>query len=167
MIKIFSRKKTLGQWLSKFDLKELSINAVFLKSKITFKDNDREAAWEMYIELLTRITTQPLPDEDGVEKTALDSVYAIFPITREVLKKYGGGTIQFSKIAIPVLNQIVRPFTAKWHKLSEEGAFNGTEKCKEFRDDLEALQIELKKYNRLLADIAGVEDLTALEKHDE
>jgi hypothetical protein len=30
-------------------------------------DPDKAAARDLYVELLTRITTQPLPDEDGVE----------------------------------------------------------------------------------------------------
>jgi len=32
--------------------------------------------------------------------------------------------IQFRKIAIVVLNQVIRPFTVKWHRLSLAGAFN-------------------------------------------
>lgn len=156
------KKQSLKSLLSKFNI-QLSINAVFLKAKIRFADQDKKAAWELYIELLTRITTQPLPDKDGLEQTALDSVFSIFSTTREILKKYGTGTIGFSKIAIPVLNQIVRPFTAKWHKLSQENAFDNAEKCKAFRKELKALQLELQKYNQLLAEIAGVEDLTNLE----
>ena len=30
---------------------------------------------------------------------------------------------EFAKLTIPVLNQIIRPFTAKWHRLSLAGAF--------------------------------------------
>lgn len=153
---------TLQKWLSKFEMK-LSFNAVFLKGELKFTDNDKKAAWELYIELLTRITTQNLPDKDGIEQTALDSIFSIFATTREVLKKYGTDTIEFSKIAIPVLNQIIRPFTAKWHKLSQENTFSNPEKCKEFRQELKVLQSELQKYNGLLSEIAGVEDLTALE----
>ena len=36
-------------------------------------------------------------------------------------------------------------------------------KKNKFREELKDLQIELQRYNRLLADIAGVEDLTDLE----
>ena len=115
--------------------------------------------------MLTRIVTQQLPKEHGDEQKALDSIYSLFPTTRNILKKYGRKTINFSKTAIPILNQKVRPFTAKWHKLSLTNCFNNIEKCKEFRKELNILQIELKKYNHLLADIAGVEDLTDLESN--
>ena len=135
-----------------------------INSEISFQQADKDAAWELHIEMLTRIVTQPLPSDAGDEKTALDSVHALFAITREILRRHGRGTIQFSKIAIPVLNQIVRPFTAKWHKESLAGAFEHETKRKEFRDELEILQRELRNYNSLLAEIAGVEDLTDLEK---
>ena len=114
--------------------------------------------------MLTRIVTQPLPSEDGDEKTALDSVYSLFATTRQILRQHGRNTIQFSKVAIPVLNQIVRPFTAKWHRESLSSTFNEPSTREEFREELESLQIELRGYNRLLAEIAGVEDLTDLER---
>ena len=129
----------LEKLLSKFEIK-LSLNAFLIKADIHFTNNDKKAAWELYIELLTRITTQSLPDKDGIEQTALDSIYSIFSLTREVLKKYGSKTIEFSKIAVPVLNQIIRPFTAKWHRLSQENTFNDPQKCQEFREELEKLQ---------------------------
>ena len=75
--------------------------------------------------------------------------------------------MQFSTVAIPVLNQVVRPFTAKWHRESLAGAFQDTEKRKEFRAQLEHLQADLRKYNRMLAEIADVEDLTDLERPEE
>ena len=156
--------ETLKVLLSRFQLEKLKIRPPYMEAVISFENKDRKAAWELYIELLTRVATQPLPDRDGDEQTALESVYSIFPTTRDILKKYGTGTIRFSRIAIPVLNQIVRPFTAKWHKLSMAGCFSDSELCKEFREELKLLQIDLRNYNQLLANVAGVEDLTALEE---
>ena len=94
----------------------------------------------------------------------MDSVYSLFPTTREILRTRGRRTIQFSKVAIPVLNQVVRPFTAKWHRESLAGAFDDEAKRSEFREELAALQEDLRNYNRMLAEIAGVEDLTDLEQ---
>ena len=135
--------------------------------ELSFEDDDRDAAWELYIEMLTRITTQALPSEEGDEQTALDSVYSLFSTTREILRRRGRKIIAFSKVAIPVLNQVVRPFTAKWHKESLAGAFGYEAKRKEFREDLENLQKMLQNYNRILAYIAKVEDLTDLENAEE
>ena len=141
----------------------LKITPLFLQMEWTPKAADKNAAWALYIELLTRITTQPLPIEHGDEKTALDSVYSLFATTREVIREYGPECINFTKIAIVVLNQVIRPFTAKWHRKSIAGDFEDETERTVFRDELAALQAELRKYSRMLADIAEVEDLTDLE----
>ena len=159
-----TKKVKIAELLTKFHLEKVKLNLAVVKFEVSFDDADRDAAWELYIEMLTRIVTQPLPIEDGDEKTALDSVYSLFPITRKVLRRHGRSAVNFSKIAVPVLNQIVRPFTAKWHRESLAGAFDDDEKRREFREELAALQQELRNYNRMLAEIADVEDLTDLEQ---
>ncbi len=134
-----------SELLDKWSLSKLSITAGFLNMEWQPNDTDKQCAWEMYVELLTRITTQPLADEHGDEKTAL-------------------------------LNQIIRPFTAKWHKHALAGELDSinapnndknskrnVESCQQFRAELAELQAELTNYSKLLADIAGVEDLTRLE----
>ena len=151
------------KWLENWDMTSLKINAHFLEMEWKPKDEDKTAAWELYIELLTRITTQPLPPEDGVEKTALDSVYSLFPLTREIIKRNGRGCAEFTKLAIVVLNQIVRPFTARWHRLSEKGAFKDPAQCQAFRKELAVLQTQLTRYTQMLGAMAGVEDWTKLE----
>ena len=95
--------------------------------------------------------------------SALKSIYSLFNITREILKKYGSDCIEFTKIAIIILNQVIRPFTTKWHRLSLDGAFSDQIKCDEFRNELMDVQNKIADYTKCLSDIAGVEDLTALE----
>ena len=153
----------LGNLFKKFQLEKVRLNFHAVQLEVSFQEADKDAAWELYVEMLTRIVTQPLPSEAGDEKTALDSVYSLFSSTREILRRRGRGTIQFSKVAIPVLNQVVRPFTAKWHGESLAGAFDHEAKRIQFRRELEGLQVELRNYNRMLAEIASVEDLTDLE----
>jgi hypothetical protein len=154
----------LKKWLENWDLTSLKITAPFMEMEWSPQDEDKEAAWEMYIELLTRITTQSLAAEDGDEKAALDSIYSLFPITREIIKRKGRHCIEFTKIAVVVLNQIVRPFTAKWHKKSINGAFSDPKTNQEFRQELSALQQILVRYTQMLASMAEVEDLTKFEK---
>ena len=151
-------------FLEKWGLSSLKIKIPFLEGEFRPQDPDRAAAWDLYVELLTRIATQYLPPEDGDEEAALQSVFIIFPLTREILRKHGSGAGEFAKLAIPVLNQIIRPFTAKWHRLSLAGAFKDREHCREFREELAALQPRLRDYTRALADMAQVEDLTTLEE---
>ena len=148
---------------SQFNLTNVRLNVAGIQVEVEFNQDDQNAAWELYVEMLTRIVTQPLPADVGDEQTALDSVYSLFATTREILHRRGRGAIQFSKVAIPVLNQVVRPFTAKWHRESLAGAFGDPARCLEFRQELADLQEALRNYNRLLASIAGVEDLTDME----
>src|SRR5215472_834190 len=151
-------------FLEKWGLSSLKIKLGFLEGEFRPQDPDRAAAWELYVELLTRATTQNIAPEDGDEEAALESVHAIFPLTRDILKGHGSGAGEFAKLAIPVLNQVIRPFTAKWHRRSLMGAFKDPEHCREFRAELAALQPILRAYTRALADMAQVEDLTTLEE---
>jgi hypothetical protein len=151
------------KWLANWGMTSLKINAQFLELKWQPHADDKNAAWELYIELLTRITTQPLPPDHGVEQTALHSVYSLFSLTRDIIKRHGRGCAEFTKLAIIVLNQIVRPFTARWHRLSEQGAFNDPAHCQTFRQELTALQTQLIRYTQMLGAMAGVEDWTMLE----
>jgi hypothetical protein len=153
----------LRDFLEQWGLTGLKLNLGFLEGSFEPRDPDRAAAWDLYIELLTRITTQSLPPDAGDEKAALDSVYQLFPLTREILKKHGSGAGEFAKIAIPVLNQVTRPFTAKWHRLALAKAFENPTLCAEFRKELSVLQGHLLTYTRALAAMAAVEDLTGLE----
>ena len=153
----------IKEWFNKWNFDSLKINAEFLEIELSFTDTDKIAAWEMYVELLTRITTQQLKDKSGDEQTALNSIFSLFGTTREILKSNGRTCVQFTKIAIIILNQIIRPFSAKWHKKSLEGAFNDPKECKKFRKELKKLQLNLNNYTGMLSEIASVENLTELE----
>ncbi len=155
--------ESLRDLFARHGLEKVRLNAGIIQADISTGDADRDAAWELYVEMLTRIVTQPLPDGAGDEKAALESVHALFPVTREILRRHGRQTIQFSKVAIPVLNQVVRPFTAKWHRLSLSGAFEDEAMRSEFREDLRGLLVDMSNYIGMLAEIAKVEDLTDLE----
>lgn len=152
-----------SEWLENWSMTSLKVKTPFLDMDWEPKDEDRDAAWELYIELLTRITTQQLPPEYGDEATALESVHKLFGLSREIIKRRGRLSIEFTKIAVLILNQKIRPFTAKWHKLMLAKAFDDMEQCKVFRAELSALQETLRIYTRMLSDMAGVEDLTQLE----
>ena len=75
----------------------LKVSAPFLDMEWKPSEPDKDAAWELYIELLTRITTQPLAKEDGDEETALTSIYSLFGITRSIIKSHGRNCQEFTK----------------------------------------------------------------------
>lgn len=154
------KKTTIKDLFEKVGLKGLKINAGFAEIQFDLDNTNRDAAFDMYVELITRISTQRL--EDGQEKGALDSLFNLFKETRAIIKHHGRDAIHFTKIAVIILNQVVRPFTAKWHaRIDELG--NSAVQSEEFRTDLKEVQDNMRKYTSLLADMAGVEDITDLE----
>jgi len=149
-------------WLEQWGMTSLRIKLGILETEWEPQDPDRNAAWEMYVELVTRITVQPLSEGVGDDETALTSIYSLFGTTREVLRRQGRGALEFAKLAVVILNQKVRPFTAKWHGLKEQGEL--AERSDEFRRELADLQKILQVYTQMLGNMAGVEeDLTDIE----
>lgn len=147
----------------KWGMTGLKVKTPILEMDWEPSDHDKNAAWDLYVELLTRITTQQLPEEHGIEEAALESIHKIFGLTRTTLKEHGRKAENFTKISIIVLNQVIRPFTAKWHRLSEQGAFGDEAGRTEFRDDLSQLQDRLRAYTKMLSELADVEDMTEME----
>ena len=120
---------------------------------------DRALAWDIYVELVTRITVQELKDDEGNSKTALESVYKLFPLSRECMKKHGVECANAATLVTIFLNTQVRWFTAKWHPLSEQ-IDEGSEKCEpskcaEFRTELrDIIQPTLKLLSEALSVLA-------------
>jgi hypothetical protein len=152
----------LRKLLEKWDLTSLRIKTPFLDMDWEPKDEDKNAAWELYVELITRVSTQRVLPEEGDEAAALQSIHNLFALTRETIKRHGRYSINFTRIAVVVLNQKVRPFTTKWHRGMLAGPLGDADR-QAFRAELDSLQTDLRNYTRLLADLADVEDLTDLE----
>ena len=133
---------------------------------------ESKAAWELYIELATRIAVQPLDAEEGLAREAMNSLYSLFASTRDILRKagpeVGAAKNSVGGIAIAVLNNGLRPFLAKWHpllqmwevqrdpKISPQEHEKKWEHETVLRGELEALRHDLTKYAEALAEIAGV-----------
>ena len=112
-------------------------------------DDDTQAAAKLHMQFASRITTQQLGYLDGVEKAALNSIYTIFELTREICSDYPHAC-HFEALAWHILNFRVRPFTAKWHRESERGALHGLDTTDEFRAELAMLQPLLVRFSDLL-----------------
>lgn len=155
----------IKELLEKWNIQGLKIKTPILEMDWCPDNADKDAAWDLYVELLTRVTTQPLANNYGVEKAALNSVFSLFQVTRDTLKKHGRASIEFTRISVIMLNQIIRPFTAKWHlKISENNSLPNELRF-EFREDLRILQIKLVAYTQLLSELAEVEDLTGMDEY--
>lgn len=109
----------LQQYWQAVQLTEVKI-AVPQVSELTFVLNNdaRRVAWKLYIETVTRISTQPLANEEGFIREALTSLHGLFATTRDTLKvgrpsvpASGGQTVEH--LAVTMLNHELRPFLAK------------------------------------------------------
>ena len=145
---------------------------------------EKDAAWEMYVELVTRISVVELRPDEGLLREALSSLYTLFDTTRGILRKYGtavakpkrGGNLSFGRIAVIVLNDIIRPVLAKWHPLlldyehKKSDSVSSLEhekqwdKYKELRQVLDDTRIILKQYSDILAEVAEIPALIAKGK---
>lgn len=136
------------RWL----VKQVDVNLGPVKGTIELNESEREAAWELYVELETRAATQPLRGE-GSEERAVESLSELFGITREILKRHGARSGGTGQIALDVLNEVIRPVTTRWHKPGGWGG-TGEEERKAFRTELEATQEILRAYGRQLLKVA-------------
>lgn len=138
-------------------------------------DAEREAAWELLVELSTRTTVTPLRPGDGLLREALTSVYSLFETTRTVLRTHGmatgttraDGNLSLAVIAIRVLNDVLRPTLSRWHPKLEaweatrpddvsatdwEARWVDGPSC---RAELNALRADVRAYLDTLGRIAG------------
>lgn len=152
----------INELIRKLGLSNLKLIGPFMEVDFNPKQSNRDAAWELYVELVTRCATQELSEDEGDNKEILDSLYTLFPTTREILKKYKYDCIDFSKLAIAVLNQVLRPFLSKWHKKYLWMEQFHREDWAHFRDELSELQCKLKEYTILLAELAGLEEYSTI-----
>ncbi|NMD25331.1 MAG: hypothetical protein GYA65_14230, partial [Actinobacteria bacterium] len=168
-----------------FEAKITEVAIGQIRGLVKPSDKERQAAFDLFIELASRTTTTPLTPTSGLIREALNSLYAMFAITREVLRTHGcdvansrhDGNLTLAAIALRVLNEVIRPSLSTWHpelssweeKRATEGA--GTTSVEwerawpqaaECRADLNALRAQIRAYIDSLAQIAGTPSLTDL-----
>jgi len=102
-------------------LKSISINLPFGIGGMTIEvsEEQRKAAWALYVELATRVAGVKLEPGMGSAREALTSLHSLFETSRSVLREAGAGAADgpesVGPVAIDVLNKGLRPFLVKWH----------------------------------------------------
>ncbi|MCA9933340.1 MAG: hypothetical protein KC415_05420 [Anaerolineales bacterium] len=153
---------------------KLTVGLPFNLGQLEFEPDEveQQAAWEIYVELATRVTITPLSQGEGRVREALESLYKIVQITRDVLRKAGPsvakGSNSVGSVAIEVVVKGIRPFLTKWHPLllkyeqdkpDDLDSIDYERKWSEseyFYGDLGDLQEQMNIYLNALAIIAGV-----------
>jgi hypothetical protein len=99
-------------------------------------------AHKVWVDLVTRITSQDLHFRSGQEEAAVKSIVDVFRSTRELMKESPGAD-EFVELADAMLKTI-RPYTARWHGLLDaDGKFIGPQARRHFRSELIELQPQL------------------------
>jgi hypothetical protein len=138
--------------------------------KFVVNNDARQVAWKLYVETVTRVSTQPLTNEQGFIREALTSLYGLFAATREMLKASrpsvpvpGSQTVEY--LAVTMLNHELRPFLSKWHprlrefeKANPDGPESAWPDNMACRDELRHVQAHLVDYALGFARLAGVRD---------
>ncbi|GAA3071405.1 hypothetical protein [Streptomyces glomeratus] len=162
---------------------DVKLNLRVLEISGTWEPNDaeRRAAWELYVELVTRVSVVPLRENDGLLREALSSLYSLFVTTREVLRTYGpevaepkrNGQYNFGYLAVAMLNYGLRPLLADWHPTLEDWETRrpadrsrrdheqAWDRAGELRTALRDTRGILTAYADLLAGACGVPNLLA------
>jgi hypothetical protein len=139
----------------------------------TVTRDSQQVAWKLFVEAVTRVSTQALPSDNGSLREAMTSMYNLFDITRTVLKQAqpsrvrgNGPTVEH--LAIALLNNELRPFLSRWHpelQRWEAGHKDGAEGDWPFnvlcRADLTVVQQQLVTYVLGFAKLAGFDEESA------
>jgi hypothetical protein len=160
---------------------KVKLNLHFLQISGTWKPNDteRKAAWELYVEIITRVAAVPLAENEGLLREALSSLHSLFRTTRETLRLYGpevaeprpDGQYNFGFLAVALLNFGIRPLLNRWHPALEDweavrpvNKSRGEherewDRASSLRTDLSSTADLLMAYASTLAEVCGVPDL--------
>lgn len=167
--------------ISKFKNFKMKVNLGFLGIEGNWEIDElqKKAAWELYVELVTRITTVELKKDEGLLREALTSYYSLFGTTREILKRYGPSiaivanpdNTSLGHIAVAVLNKVIRPLLAKWHPILKD--YEDKKKpeitdaehewrwkhSEELRTEIANVRNQLIDYADVLAKVSGISKL--------
>ena len=134
-------------------------------------ESEVSAAWELYVEMVTRTPLGGFSPQEGSVREALNSIYSLFDTTRGILRRYGpsvarpksGQELSFGYFAVSMLNLVLRPFLTEWHPRLrnwernnpglEEMGWQG--RC-DFLEELYEVSRQLRQYASLFAEVAEI-----------
>ncbi|HEU4419217.1 MAG TPA: hypothetical protein VFT55_09780 [Planctomycetota bacterium] len=123
---------------------------------------DQQAAHWLLSELRTRIATQTLPYQHGVEERALENLFEVFALARDAMKQHPGCEV-FARETTQMLNVVLRPVTGKWQRAKEQGRLQSRDGGDAFRADLADVQVKLRAFTAQLGAMAyGAETVDSI-----
>lgn len=123
---------------------------------------EQAAAWDLLVELVTRVSVVGLKEDEGKLDAALASYAAIFGAARGALQRHGPsvatprrGELSFAAIVAHLLNRVLRPVTAWWHPRVVE---LDAEQESKLRSTLTELSVLVTEYARVFAKACDAEE---------
>ena len=138
-------------------------------------EGEVKAAWELYVEMVTRTPLGGSLSQEGSLREALDSIYSLFDTTRGILRRYGpavarpksGQELSFGYLAVSMLNLVLRPLLTEWHPMLRRWERHNPnldesewERRSAFLSALHKTSVQLQQYASLFAEVADVPELT-------
>ena len=132
------------------------------------------AAWELYVEMVTRTPLGGFSINEGSTRESLNSIYSLFETTRTILRSYGPSVarprgergLSFGYLAVSMLNLVLRPLLTEWHpRLQSWERINPSEPEAHWPDRanfllaLQRTREQLNQYAGLFAEVADVPEL--------
>jgi hypothetical protein len=152
---------------------EIEIETLGQKWKLANSGTQKRVAWSLFVEIVTRIATQSMSDEDGDNGIALK--YELFQYTRKSITEIKPTSMLPSRkksldtvetYALTMLNQDLRPFLSKWHPIwdawrraNPDTACLSWDQHTAFRNELKVLQTQIRARAKGLGKIAGVSEI--------
>lgn len=85
-------------------------------------DSHRQIAWNLFVEISSRVVTQPLEQRAGNLREAINSLHKTFGLVRNQLSTRlpsalhpGKTEMSVECYALGLLNEALRPFLSRWH----------------------------------------------------
>lgn len=167
--------------VSSIEQRVLSVAIGEIRGLIEPSDEERAAAYQLLIELATRLPYLRATSTDGRIRDALGCVDDLGDLTRSALRDNGvdtaggsAGNLSLAVIAVRVLNEILSPVAARWRPLLDDHeARRGTQAnamsevdwermwpaAPECRSDLDAMVASVRAYIDTLSRIAGTPEV--------
>ena len=163
----------------RYRVSSLTINLPFYLGNVTYEptDQDRIVAWKLYTQLMTRKAALLFDEEYDVIEEVYNSLYGLFPITRDLLLNFSLNGIEREHSIVDLIfrvqNDGIRPHLTKWQSefrrwwevalkdsknsnLRPQDIQKKYPKYSELVIDLKTMNLELNKYAEDLLTIAKI-----------
>jgi hypothetical protein len=96
-----------------------------LEGKWEPEERERQAAWELYIEIITHTSIAEFEPTERALGETLMSLDALYSSARDILRKYGPeiarsnarSNVSFAAVAIAAINHVLEPILSRWYPL--------------------------------------------------